>query len=287
MHVHEDVSEIVQNLDSLGSGLSKSSIALVTSSERVSNVNMFSTFSKNMELYLTRIEKYFESELQMINFLKERAFSLEQKVPSLEIEIQECTALGMTSNVSEMSRTLKKNVQDIADDRSIIEALRSEASEMRNDLIHRLEECLKIIHQDGSNAIDISAYVSVLVTIRKFSQQIELAEDARFNSIIDKLNGRSSTVAKNNGYSNFYSENSEPLHNENSYGDQIEIPVHVIVDGSSPENNSVSNTTPMPVPSDDELAPVGGKKFGWGSTIHSKVPTKSLVDIQKEELSMK
>jgi len=47
----------------------------------------------------------------------ERAIiSFEQQLPSLEFENHECKALGMASNVSEMTKNLKDMVQIVADE---------------------------------------------------------------------------------------------------------------------------------------------------------------------------
>jgi len=283
MKTHENVLSIVQKLEKLDSVLFHSSTTILNSTEKVPAVSdVISKLPKNMEQYLLRTQNYFESEVRMINFLNERATSLELKLPSLEIEIQECTALGMTSNVSQMARNLKAITQDISDDKVIIDAMRLEASKMRNDLTERSEEYLRISREDETNLFDTSVHVNVLEAIRLSTRQIDLPEDLCFNDLIGSFGGKSLMVEDSNGYNNFYVEDREVVLNENVFCGEREIPAHVILDvppSTKNKNNAVSNSATVPV--------VGGKKLGWGTVIPSKAPTKSLLDIQKEELSMK
>jgi len=268
-----------------------------------------------MELYLKRMKMYFDAEVRMVGFLRERAISLEQKVPSLEIEIQECTAMGMTKNVYEMTKNLNEMVQNVSDDQNIADALRREAVQMRQDLMERSEQYLDMVNKNELNSNDFASHISVLDMIRQNAIQMELPETSRYRALMDNVVeiSSSSTITSapitsapitpadsapstapevatngdgciNNGTSNpVYSEASKSLEsntttisNENN---KVERPAHVIV-GSVEKivaagNNGVAAPAPAPA------------KSGWGQVGKPKGPSKSLLDIQKEELSMK
>jgi len=289
----------------------------------------------------------------MVGFLRERAISLEQQLPSLEFEIQECTALGMTSNVSEMTKNLKDMVQNVADDRGIADALSQEAESMQNDLMERSEQYLDMVRRGESKALDGTGYASVLNMIRQNASQIELPETNRYRALIDSVSGiapppgiasaaisspppgiaapasiassiasppllaapvsiptpiaapppspvkaatTTTTLPATNGDTLLFPDTDI---NNTSYqnGDEMQIPGNVIIgagqlgtagvvgDGSTVrENIAAIEKLDKKAPAPDTPTAV---KLGWGKVQDVKATSKSLVDIQKEELSMK
>jgi len=313
---YDSVVGLVQYLEELGGILTSSTNSYTKAMAKKSPVGdeALVKFLRNMELYLVRMKNYFDSEVRMVGFLRERAVSLEQQLPSLEFEIHECTALGMTSNVSEMTKNLKDMVQNVADDRGIANALSREAENMRQDLMERCEQYLDMVRRGESKALDNAAHISVLDTIRQNASQIELPETRRYKALMASVSGIASppiaapssprkVATKGNTYDNnginnhVYSKASEPLVEitPNTYqNDEMEIPGHVIVGagnvgaGSTVLKNIAAiekiveaNPVKAPVPDDKPVV-----KPGWGKVQSSKATTRSLRDIQKEELSM-
>lgn len=317
----------------------------------------------------------------MVGFLRERAISLEQQVPSLELEIQECTALGMTSNVSEMSKNLKDMVQNVADDRGIADALRAEAVKMIEDLMVRSEQHLDMVRKGELKALDAMQHRYVLDTIRQKAIQIDIPETSRYRALMDSVVAMStpttttgtpstptttpittptpiptptptpaspapiaapatpapiaapatpvpvnpvtpatpvtpapiapaSTSAPSptklatsaNGYSangndkHVYSKGPEPMGHAPTvpYGkSRIEIPANVIVGGNIGGIVGAGSTVGKNIAAIEKIvaaAPVAVPlpiKAGWGKIDSAKAPSRSLLDIQKEELSMK
>ena len=61
-----------------------------------------SQISKKMGMYFVRVRNYFKAEADCVEFIAGRAATLEAGLPDLRREIEECRALGMTTNVSQM-----------------------------------------------------------------------------------------------------------------------------------------------------------------------------------------
>lgn len=358
--VLDDVMGVASHLEGLRASLRATSDSFTRASVQKPPVGD-TKLQKNMEDYLMRMKRYFESEVRMVGFLQERAMNLEHQVPSLEIEIQECTALGMTSNVSEMTKNLRDMVQNVSDDRGIADALRGEAAKMRDDLMERSEQYMDMVRKGESKALNADQHRHVLDMIRQNASQIELPETRRYRVLIDSIVEMSSptpppttstapvsitptapapvpvpaapvapapivapiptptaptptpaplvNTSPNNdhGYDAAAADNrTEPLGNttNTSYNNnEIEIPGHVIVNGgiggivgagSTVGQNvaaieKIVAAAPAPVPLPGSCPPSPGRtaKPGWGRVDDSKTTSRSLLDIQKEELSMK
>jgi len=273
VQVQENVETLVSNLEAFNSALGKSSSSTVGSGDKSLESDSLSKLTKNIGLYVKKVEGYFVAEIKLVDFLTERALVLEQKLPSLEHEIDECTALGMESNVTNMRKQLADNVQKINEDRGAVTFLREEAGKMRCDLFNCLEQCVSMTEE--SNVLNTSITTS-LKKIQTCSTQMSLPTDARFSKFSES-SSKPSANANMNGVMN----GSTALREENYNG--VEIPGHVLVE-SLPEK-AMPTAVPTPV-----AAPVPAalpKKQGWGSFKPTTQPTKSLVEIQKEELSMK
>lgn len=324
--VYENVKGVVENLENLSASLRKTMNNFTKTSVVQKAPVGKEKLQKHMEDYLMRMKRYFESEVKMVGYLRERAISLEHQVPSLELEIQECTALGMTSNVSEMTKNLRDMVQNVADDRGIADALRDEASKMRDDLMERSEQYMDMVRRGESNLLDTERHHHVMDLIRQNASLIDLPDTSRYGSLIDSIMAMSApspttpaaqsapapasvptpagsatptpiptpaavaaTTSTDHGYENNPAENQEYSNNK------IEIPGHVIVNGSIGGIVGAGSTVGQNVAAIEKIvaqtaapAPVSLPiKSGWGRVNDSKTTSRSLLDIQKEELSMK
>jgi len=275
VQVQENVETLVSNLEAFNSALGKSSSSILGSGDKSLGSDSLSKLSKNTGLYVQNVEGYFVAEVKLVDFLTERALVLEHKLPSLEHEIDECTALGMESNVTNMRKQLADSVQKINEDRGAVTFLREEAGKMRCDLFDCLEQCMSI--SEVSNVINASNTAS-LKKIQTCSSQIGLPADARFSKFSES---KASVDTNTNGHVAL--NGSKALRGE-SYN-EVEIPGHVLVESLPEKVMPTAVPTPAPVP---VAAPAAlPKKQGWGMAKPTTQPTKSLVEIQKEELSMK
>jgi len=379
--IYDSVVGVANHLQGLSNTLSTSSDNVMKVVAEKSPIGDMANakLSKNMEVYLIRMMNYFDTEVRMVGFLRERAISLEQQVPSLELEIQECTALGMTSNVSEMSKNLKDMVQNVADDRGIADALRAEAAKMRDDLMERSNQHLDMVRRGELKALDAVQHRYVLDMIRQRAIQIELPETSRYRALIDSVIAMSTPTAppvpptvstpplpltvpappapstaptpstapapittpaspeniaalatpapidttipvlaapatiapitpaapslakvatNTNGYNANGNDNHAYAPTTSFQNSKIKIPGHVIVGGDIGGIVGAGSTVGKNIAAIEKIvaatpasAPIPvvipAAKAGWGTVDNSKTPSRSLLDIQKEELSMK
>ena len=211
--------------------------------------------------------------------------------------------MGMTSNLSEMTKNLRDMVQNVVDDRGIADALRDDASKMRDDLMERSEQYMDLVRRGESNLLDTERYHHVMDLIRQNASLIDLPDTSRYGALIDSImtisapslttpatqsasapagfaapapiptpSALAATTTTDHVYENNTAENQEYSNNK------IEIPGHVIVNGSI-EKIVAQTAAPAPV-----SLPITSE---WGRMNDSKTTSRSLLDIQKEELSMK
>jgi len=133
--LNDSVLDVVQSLQNFHKEMDQAVSNEIAASE-ASNSEGESKLdlSPYMTSYVTCTNDYFNSEFKLVSFLQQRAQKLRDGFPRLEMEIEECTGLGMTSNVVEMKKKLNQMQQNIADDDNIIKALQKEAEEMKSTL---------------------------------------------------------------------------------------------------------------------------------------------------------
>ena len=108
-----------------------------------------SQISKKMGMYFVRVRNYFKAEADCVEFIAGRAATLEAGLPDLRREIEECRALGMTTNVSQMARSMEDMADNIAEDRGVLEMMRAEAGGTQEAFLGVLEEYLSGTAPDG------------------------------------------------------------------------------------------------------------------------------------------
>ena len=102
-----------------------------------------------------------------------------------ERERDELQALGMKSNVAEMTKSLASMRKNARDDTSVIEALRADASKMKDDLTLRLSEYNNILeHNSDTTAVSIQ---STLTEIKSIIVKMKLAQDEAFLVTMDSF----------------------------------------------------------------------------------------------------
>jgi len=235
---------------------------------------------------------YFNSEAEMVNFLKSRVALLESQIPSLQFEIDECQGLQMTANVAQMTKTLNETRKNISDDKELISTLQREAETMRDELMKFFIDFKKGLESNGTSSGLISIHTSMLKGIKDAMLRIGLSNDAGLTSLFDTIVSNEST-AKNKIDQKKPKKNVKKIDNKanqvaNGQGiraGKVVTPDPVsskpISSDSSTATTSTSSSAPIP-------APAPKAKIGWGMNATSQKPAaKSFLDIQKEELQMK
>eukprot|EP00978_Attheya_sp_CCMP212_P003810 scaffold8069_cov52-Attheya_sp.AAC.6 len=233
------------------------------------------TFGENviankMGMYLVRMRNYFKAEADAVEFLQNRASFLEAEIPNLEREIQECTALGMTTNVHQMTQSLAITRENIAEDYGVVAALRGEAELMRDDITKRIGEFKAALSFDQQS--NQTLHVSILNGILAAMSRIGISDSGGIVKYIASMS-ESGTGAGTLG-----NGSATPL----DFSGTMVNPVHA---------HGMNGNTNAEMPVAMIKPPSPPKKFGgWGSSagsVASKAGGKSLLDIQREELSAK
>mmetsp|Transcript_10408 Transcript_10408/g.13988 ORF Transcript_10408/g.13988 Transcript_10408/m.13988 type:complete len:549 (-) Transcript_10408:124-1770(-) len=261
--LENDSHDVVKKLGSFESSLFQLS---TQSDDCVPKPSLAGKVSNKMGIYLVRMRNYFKAESDIIEFICGRVRTLESGLKDLEREINECAVLDMTTNVNHMTHQLSTNRQNIEEDNAAIAALRGDAEKMRDNLMRQLEE-----YDSESGEAFSALHMSVLNGIASAMTRIGLASDG---GLAEYLLSHSAKIATT----------------ENGAGPDT-TPVHTtdVVNGGNGfdrvENRELSNPSePPPVPQKTVKLP----KLSWAvKTISEKKPIKSLLDIQKEELSAK
>jgi hypothetical protein len=196
-------------------------------------------------------------------------YSLYFHMCSQEREIQECTALGMTTNVHQMTQSLAITRENIAEDYGVVAALRAEAELIRDDITKRIGQFKAALFDQQSNQ---TLCISILNGILAAMSRIGIDDSGGIGKYI------ASMIESGTGAGTLGNGSVAPL----DFSGTTVTPDHAHgMNGNTNGNMPVS----MPKP------PSPPKKFGgWGSSagnIASKAGGKSLLDIQKEELSAK
>jgi len=266
----------------------------------------FQAASNRFHSYASHVKTYFESELSLIEFLTNRYVGLEINIPILvsspirfEVvfncylltvvnlqqgkQIEECSMLGMKTNVAEMTKEYTHSMARIAEDKQAISSLKAEAESMKTEFIKLLEKfvlvCLKA-------AVETSTIVTLnksLSSIRSMCIALELPLDEKTQALFDRFSPEESAPIT---VTNPKSENVPDFTNghANSNGKSVENGTSNVVHGDLPESESSRSVTAVKtVPKPAAVAPL--TKRGWGSiaTQSTKQPAQSLIDIQKEQ----
>lgn len=182
MKIGSSVSMVANQLNELGCCLSQACSSIASSTDAESNDEDFTQTGRKVEQYIRQMKAYFVTESDFMIQLQERAFSIEKKIPGIEREINELRALGMKSNVAEMAKNLDSLRKNASDDSAIVEALRTDAVNMKADLIQRLSQYNDIIvHR--SETIPTSFKPS-LADLQSVVVKMNLPQDEVFHSIM-------------------------------------------------------------------------------------------------------
>lgn len=137
----DSVSHVVESLQGFQGEMSKViSSEMASLQSNIPVTDPLSDLPPHMSSYITSLDNYFNSEYKLVSFLQRRAQQLRDGFPRLEMEIEECQSLGMTSNVVAMKKKLNQMQQNISDDDNIIKAFQKEAEEVRGELLEALKE---------------------------------------------------------------------------------------------------------------------------------------------------
>jgi len=223
-----------------------------TSTQRL--LESFQTESK-LEAFLILAKNYFSTEADCVDFMRTRVVGLEIEAKELHREIAECSALGMATNVSKMSSSLDTFRRNILEDQNVVSALQREAETMRDELIERTEDFIKM---SAVPTLSPSQYAT-LSTIDGYLSRIRI--DA------------SNPLFRNSSMANVAAEPPRQS--------QPQQPIR------KPIKTRQQYQQQPPPPSAEPVVKTSMPKFSWGgrTTTQNKAGGKSLVDIQKEELT--
>ena len=234
--------------------------------------------------YLHRARSYFQSEAAIVEFLRNRVSSAEAEVLDLEREVQVFYNLGMKNNVESMSHRLTTLKSHIDEDNVVIDALRTDAKLMREDLIRRVEEyyaAMKSVVGEDTGADSINpeiltgTQVAALEEISISLTGIGFYDDADggLAAIFSKLPKRVSRVAcPANTPSEIECDGST------SYIGDIDMLPEPTFNAATAAYKAADLALP---------AKVAMPKFSWASKSNAppKTEKKSLLEIQMEEMA--
>lgn len=283
VNVEESISEVADSLKEFCDSLRETQEKCTSSQSAPTFSESIGKATNSMESFLLRMKSYFESEFKMVQFLRNRAMTLEEKTRSLEREIEECTMLGMSTNVTQMAKNLKETEQYLNDDNTLAEALKGEAMKMTQNLTDQLNQYRSMMEKVGSSTV---ASVGVILNdIKKTIDGLGLPEDSRFIALVNSF------ALPVNGYDNYFPDPTLLMNNGTNghvaasaaTTNETEISGHVIMD-------SRKETVELK-PASRSMSPAKKSSAGWGnghsSSTTTTKPTKSFLDIQNEERSMK
>lgn len=141
MKLNDSVSDVVESLQDFQSEMRKAASAEIRSVQaNIPETNLEVELPPRMGAYIASMSEYLNTEYKLVSFLQRRSQNLRDSFPRLEMEIEECKALGMTNNVVEMEKKLNQMQQNIMDDDNITKALQKEAKEMKDGLSDLIKE---------------------------------------------------------------------------------------------------------------------------------------------------
>jgi len=252
--------------------------------------------ARKMGIFVVRMMNYFNSEAEMVNFLRDRVGILDAKISSLQFEIEEFASLEMITNVAQMSKTLNETRQNIIDDNALIFALQGEARKMRDDLMKLLNNFKNGCCNSGDSAAILSLHASVLNGIKDALFKIGLDNNGGLTEYFDAISSNSShnngTVSKDikddrtqkHKIANNTNITTQPLkaNGKTNHSGKVVAPDTI----PAPPPVSLGSSTAKV--SDSFTAQIPKIKMGWA--VKSAPPqgtTRSFLDIQKEELQLK
>lgn len=248
IEVEEKVTGIVDKLKSLEGYLAVGAVQAMNRNSEKSNFGPTQVQSK-LEAFLILAKNYFISESECVTFMSNRVKSIQLDAKELQREIAECTALGMATNVSKMSSSLETLSRNIAEDEAVIGLLRADSETMRDDLVGRVTE-----YTVASNVLTPS-HQTILNAIGFLLTRIGIS-------------------------SNFHLFNTNRVQNS--------VQVKPALYQEKKEDTSKTNILPPVQQEPPVVEPMAPPiKLSWAARSAPKSTAKSLVDIQKEELSRK
>lgn len=247
--------------------------------------------ARKMGIFIVRMMNYFNSEAEVVTFMRNRVRDLEGKIPGLQFEIEECASLGMTTNVAQMKKTLNETYQNIIEDNELISALQGEAEKMRDDLMKLLNN----FENGNCNKGSLSLHASMLNGVKDALLKIGLDNDGGLSTYFDTIASNSS---RKNGTASKIVKDDEAQ--EQKITESAKVTAQPSKqNGESSHSEKVNSTGTTPKQSEKPisastapkvLAPAKAQttKMGWAvKATSSQAVTKSFLDIQKEELQMK
>lgn len=211
----------------------------------------------------------------------------------------------MTTNVTHMTKTLKETHQHVLDDKELISTLQREAETMRDELMKVLNNFKQSLGSNGDSSGLTAIHTSMLKGIKDSMLRIGVNDDGGLTTYSDSITPTKSTKNGRNGKLTQKKQKPSKLENKPtkptkatkatkaakatngkaSKGGKVVVPDPISAKASSSDSSTATTSTSSSTPI---LAPVPKTKIGWAvSTNPQKGATKSLLDIQKEELSMK
>jgi hypothetical protein len=233
--------------------------------------------------YLHRARSYFQSEAACVEFLRNRVSADEAEVLDLEREIEAFSKLGL--NVDNMKTRLAVLKSHVDEDNLVIDSLRRDAKDMREDLIRRVEEYYNVMEtteksgaddnaaatqQDLLNATQIAALEGISIDLTSIGFYDD--SDGGLGAIFSKIPKQVSRVASP---TNTHIGSEIDCDGSTSYIGDIDM-------APAPKSNGI------PKPLASVAAPANNMpKFSWANkaTAAPKKEAKSLLEIQQEEMA--
>lgn len=299
----DEVQEVAIKLQAFEFALFEASNAAVraASTKRSSGAALVSMTQEELGnkfgSYLERMKNYFATEAECVEFMLARAKKLESGIPDLQREIEECAALKMTTNVTQMTQTLNETRSHIADDNGVAEALRGEATAMKADLLSSLEKFNSLMGgvltpKNSSLLRDIMDAMS-RIGVDMGGELGMYVRAVGSNGSMDSYYGHNTyttNATSNNNNNNDLGINVGMPENAQNVGGGPLMPASAMSQSSVPaapvvsaQGGATATTTARELPSEPVVP-----KLSWAIAAGGpKVQAKSLRDIQKEEMSAK
>jgi len=93
-----------------------------------------------MTLLMEQMQNYFHAEAAIIEFLQDRVNNMKAEHKELQLETVQFAAMGLTTNVNQMNQSLDEISRNITEDESVLSALRLEAAKMESSLCERIKD---------------------------------------------------------------------------------------------------------------------------------------------------
>jgi len=226
----------------------------------LSKMSLTSLLPSKLDQYLHHAHSYFQTEVQSIEILRDRVFSMEADVLELESELQPCLALGMSTNVELITHDLMMLKSRVNEDNIVIDALKKDMSEMRLDLIRRVEDfCWSMMR--GEQGLDTTMRIDI-ETLRPSHMTV-------LEEISLELTGVETNLDLDDEMGFIFSRK------------RMIRPTHSRPNSSATGTKALSAELPS--------TPLVMPKFSWANQTNNtlKKETRSFLDIQREEISLR